>query len=492
MPRKYYFIPETIAGLLILYLIEFLGAGKPDAFFSTSPHPYWIIVLLIASRYGSIQGLFAGVASAGVYYFLASGSVDFSNASFPHGPYKHPFFFIMVGGIIGEIRNIHNKIHLKLEEKHDNTMNDFDVMALEHNALTNSKMELEKRIALQSTSMIRLFENITNLEQLQPDELYEKIPELLNEQLNVKQCSVYLFKQNKLELYIRKHVNGKRAQGDISPDLANIDEGIMGEVFKNKKLVTINDMFEKPDFNDFHKYKVIMSAPILRRDDTLLGMINVEQIPFFDFNVNSVRIFEMVAYWISVVVEQAMKFEELQDKNIADEITGAYNYLYFQKRLKYEIARAQRFHSPLSLLLLEIRQFNKMTSPEKQNILSGLHRVFDDVLREIDIISKYKDEQTFAITLPGQTSMGTEKILSRLTHEIDNYKMRPFEGKEETLQYRLGVSTLQVSEGSYATLVASAEERLKSEGVLAVKDVYDDINFILNIQKNDGEEGAMA
>ncbi len=493
MPRKYYFIPETLAVLLILYLIEFLGAGKPDAFFGTSPHPYWIIVLLIASRYGTIQGLFAGVASAGLYYFLASGAVNFSNESFPHGPYKLPFFFILVGGIIGEIRNIHHKMHLKLEEKHNSTMNDFDVIALEHNALSNSKLELEKRIALQSTSMIRLFENITNLEQLESDELYEKIPELLNEQLNVKQCSIYLLKQNKLKLYIRNRANGKQSHDDASPDVVNVDEGIMGEVFKNKKLVTINDMFENPDFNDFHKYKVIMSAPILRRDETLLGVINIEQIPFFDYNVNSVRIFEMVAYWISVVVEQSMQFEQLQDKNIADEITGAYNYPYFQKRLKYEIARAQRFHSPLSLLLIEIRQFKEMSNREKQNVLNNLHRVFDSVLREIDIISKYKNEPTFAITLPGQTSIGTEKILSRLSQEIDNCELKPFEGKEETLQYRIGMSTLQMSEGSYETLVASAEERLKSEGALVVKDVYDDIDFILNVQKTgEDDEGAVV
>src|SRR3990172_1690798 len=200
MPRKYYYLIETIVGLALVVLIDHFFVPGSSGFINVTPHPYWIVILLIACRYGTIQGLFAGMTAAITYYLLASLSpdVNFKNFTFPHGPFKLPFFFILVGGVLGEIRNIHKKLSDKLQDKFDDTVKDLDSLAVEHTALSNSKTELEKRIALQSSTMLNLFERLINIEQLAPEELFRKIPELLKEQLNAACSSVYLLKDNKL------------------------------------------------------------------------------------------------------------------------------------------------------------------------------------------------------------------------------------------------------------------------------------------------------
>ncbi len=485
MSRKYFFILETLLGFAILLAIDLFLIKNSTAFEHITPHPFWIVVLLIAVRYGTLQGIFAGSFAAVAYVALASGtaSAEFSRFSFPHGPYNLPFFFILTGGVLGEIRGWHKKMHDNLQKKYEDKARGLECLSVEHEALCDSKHELDKRVAFQATTMVSLFEKLTNLEQLQPLQLYQNIPDLLADQLNVTRSSVYLLRNNKLEMVAR---NSNYEDG--LPDVVDLDFGMMGEVVKNKSLVTINQMLAE-DHNEFDAIEQIMAAPILRKDETLLGIINIERIPFFDYNSNSVRIFEVLAYWVSIVADQAMQFERLKDKNIADEITGAYNYPYFQKRLQYEISRAKRFHSSLSLLLLRIKHFDEMNDSERKNVLVVLNWIFDHTLRDVDIIAKYADDNTFSIILPGQNSLESEKITEDLCNEIVNYGMRPFEDRETLLEFEVGLSVLQPSEGGYESLMRTAEERLAAEGQREITPVFDDIHFLLNKTKDSSEPG---
>lgn len=485
MDRKYFFIPETILGMALLCLIEYFKGGGQTGFVGAAPHPYWIVILLIACRYGTVQGVFAGVLAAAtyVYFGVTSGAVSFSADVFPHGAYNLPFLFILIGGVLGEIRTIHKKMYTKLTTRYETTEQDLENLHIEHQAVANSKLELEKRIALQSTTMVNLFEQLSGLDQSDPEELFRKLPALLHDQLNVTCASVYLIENNELVLKAREGENPQAL-----PDRVQLTEGMMAEVIRTKRLVTIKHMTEKDDFKRYEKLDLIMTAPILLKDEAILGVVNVERMPFFDFNTHSVRIFETFAYWISLLADHAIKFRSMKDRNIADEITGAYSYLYFQKRLGYEIARAQRFHSPLSLLLFKVQAFNKFTKSERTNLLPVINLAFTSILREIDIISKYKDASTFAVMLPGLNSVDAKIALERLTKEIDKYDVRPFENSEEPLAYRVAFSTVQDSEDSYETLLKTAEERLQADMGRAITEVYDDIDYLLHLKPSSSLE----
>ena len=489
MLRKYFFIPETLLGFGLFIIINFSFYKESAGFIGVSPHPFWIVILLIASRYGTIEGLFAGAVAAGLYIGagLHSGQMQFTLDTFPHGVYLLPFLFLLIGGILGEIRNLYKKRYTKLEDRYDDTVHNLEDLGLQHIALVESKEELDKRIAFQSTTMLNLFEQINNLETLDRENLYRKIPELLRDQLNVTCASVYLVKHNKLRL---KYRIGAENTNNTIPDAVELTDGMIGEVVRTKKVVTINQVYSEEDMTKFKKLNLIMSAPIMKKDGHIIGVINIEKMPFFDFNANAIRIFEMLSHWVSVVLDKALQFQHLKDKNIADDITGAYNYLYFQKRLQYEISRALRFKTALSLLLLEIDKFDAMNAKEKHNVLIVLNKIFKNTLREIDIISKYTTDATFAIILPGQNSEDSEKIIKRLTSEIDELKLHPFENKMEILSLNVGLSTLQLTEGSYESLVESAEERLRQGGEREIPNFYNDLAFLLKNDSTD-ENAAM-
>ena len=475
MLRNYYFILETVVGFVLLLVLNTLLFNSAPAYAGVHPHPYWIVILLVASRYGTLQGLFAGITAAFFYIFLNFNSDIFSNSTFPYGRYVLPFLFVLVGGVIGEIRNMYKKRHEVLQDKYDETSNDLEELGLQHAALKESKHELDKRIVFQSTTMLNLFERLNSLEILEPKSLFSKIPQLINEQLNAEISSVYLIKNNKLKLHTRCGQN----EGTKIPDSVELTDGMMGEVVKSKKVIAINRMLKEKEHAKFAKHDLIICAPITRKDESILGVINIEKIRFFDFNDNTLRVFQMFSHWFSVVIDKALQFQQLKDRNIADEITGAYNYLYLQNRLKYEIGRSQRFKQPLSLVLLEVEKFDQMEDGERKNVLVVLNWIFSNILREIDIITKYKNDSTFAIILPGQRSNQTALIIRRLHSEIDKYQLKPFGDNEDILKLNFGTSTLQLSEGSYETLVASAEARLRFGRAQSETEIFDDLQYLM-------------
>jgi len=191
------------------------------------------------------------------------------------------------------------------------------------------------------------------------------------------------------------------------------------------------------------------------------------------------QIFETFCHWISNVVDKALQFNHLKDRNIADEITGAYNHLYFQKRLSYEVARAKRFNTGLTLVLLQVRKFNEMAESERKNVLVVLNGIFKNVLRQTDIIAKYNSDDTFAIILPCQVSVNVEKMMARLMAKITEGKFKPFQDSDEVLKIKYAMSSLQPSEGSYESLIRTAEERLNFSGERRAADIFSDIGYLL-------------
>lgn len=97
------------------------------------------------------------------------------------------------------------------------------------------------------------------------------------------------------------------------------------------------------------------------------------------------------------------KQETLLRETITDELTGAYNFRYFQEMLKRETGRALRHERPSSLLIVDIdhfKNYNDSQGHEMGNvILKTIAQMIKETLRAEDILARYGGEE-FAILLP--------------------------------------------------------------------------------------------
>ena len=81
--------------MAVLVAIDMAFLKNTSVYQNIHPHPYWIVILLIACRYGTVQGVFAGGLAAMVYIAIGanSGEINFSHDVFLHKRKGHEHGF---------------------------------------------------------------------------------------------------------------------------------------------------------------------------------------------------------------------------------------------------------------------------------------------------------------------------------------------------------------------------------------------------------------
>jgi diguanylate cyclase (GGDEF)-like protein len=91
------------------------------------------------------------------------------------------------------------------------------------------------------------------------------------------------------------------------------------------------------------------------------------------------------------------------DKLIRDPLTGLYNYQYFMRCLEAETLRADRFFQPLSLIMIDIDNFevfnNQFGREEGDALIKEVGALFRKNFRDTDIVCRQSQDQ-FLVILP--------------------------------------------------------------------------------------------
>jgi len=169
-------------------------------------------------------------------------------------------------------------------------------------------------------------------------------------------------------------------------------------------------------------------------------------------------------------IQKALEHAKTRRLASTDGLTGVYNHRTFQERLSQEIARAERYSHPLSMLMIDVDHFKVYNDtyghPQGDIVLQDLARLLQETSRASDTVARYGGEE-FAIILPETNSVGAQKIAQRLREQVERY---PFPGREimpgGTLTISIGVAT-HASAGSKDALLQAADTALytaKREG----------------------------
>jgi diguanylate cyclase (GGDEF)-like protein len=104
-----------------------------------------------------------------------------------------------------------------------------------------------------------------------------------------------------------------------------------------------------------------------------------------------------------------------------DPLTGVYNRGFGMRRLEEELARAERAHGPVALLIIDIDHFKKVNDSfghlAGDRVLVIVSQVCRDVLREGDLLMRYGGEEFMAI-LPGASLADASAVAERMRFGI--------------------------------------------------------------------------
>lgn len=127
------------------------------------------------------------------------------------------------------------------------------------------------------------------------------------------------------------------------------------------------------------------------------------------------------------ITEQKHTQEQLERLSHTDPLTGLANRRKFLENLEGEIARALRFSSPLSLIMLDIDHFKRVNDTYGHPVGDeALRRVAAEILgatRSQDLSARFGGDE-FVILLPHTPRIGAERLAKRLLESVQKIVLK--------------------------------------------------------------------
>jgi diguanylate cyclase (GGDEF)-like protein len=435
LPKSEY--TGSILGLAVLVAVNFLWFSDRLGFSGFSPHPFWLVVLPMAARYGfkagATSGLLAGLLLLGL-----------QQLDRPHQSWRTllalsnltlPILFVGGGILLGEIREAQKKRYQTLVDAFNHLTSAHADLGQRYEALSRAKQELDTHIISQEQTLTTVYEAAKGLKSLDEEDIFPAVVEIMVDFLAAEACSVYVLTEDRLVLAAGHDPEGQfKRRSELI-----VDEGMVAEAVTSRQSVSLNALTPSTNFTDLAAEGIVICVPLLNSKNQVLGVLNIERLPFIKFNPQTVRLASIIGEWCGSAIENARTYQDTRDKNISDDITGAYTYTYFLKRLQEEFMRARRYGQELSLIAFEIADFQKIDKGHQQDILTVVSLVFKNKLRAVDLFFHDHDASRYFILLPGTPRAGAQVANQKMIEEINAFKFRPYtDDDERALAIRTG------------------------------------------------------
>jgi two-component system cell cycle response regulator len=161
--------------------------------------------------------------------------------------------------------------------------------------------------------------------------------------------------------------------------------------------------------------------------------------------------------------------EEANQLAMSDPLTGLMNRRALVEAMGRELSRAQRYGSPLSVLLLDVDHFKKVNDTRGHDggdqVLRGVSRTVRRIARKSDIVGRWGGEE-FVLGLPQAAPPGARVAAERLRRAVAESSFELSDGSSLNVTVSIGIAHAVKGE-TLESIVARADEAMylaKSRG----------------------------
>ena len=219
--------------------------------------------------------------------------------------------------------------------------------------------------------------------------------------------------------------------------------GILGWVVSEGQAVCISRAQEDPRFlqpvDQGFSIESIVATP-LWSGGKVVGVLSVTSQTSECFTTRDVEMIRLVANCTVAPIERS----RLERLSITDDCTSAYNQRYLWPRLEDEMARARKFMSPLSMLLLDLDHFKRVNDAWGHQTGDEVLAIFADRSREQvrrnDVLVRRGGEE-FVLIMPDTGLEEAEHVAERIRKVMDEQPIRLDADSELRQCVSIGVAT---------------------------------------------------
>lgn len=403
-----------VALFLAIALVLDAVFGGGDRYWGVEPHPFWIIVILLAVQYGVPEGILAVAAST-----LALLVGNLPEQRFDQLIYDYlfevsinPLMWVVAAVFIGVLRERHIREREELQENLRLAREREEKIAESYEWVRDLKQKMELRIAGQLRSSIDTYRAAKAVEKLNPQDVLEGVNELIRAVMGPEQFSVFLRENGTASVSVMSGWSDM----DSYPRQYDSNSRLFQEVIGNRQtLCVVNDEHERILGGDG-----VLAGPLLDAESgQVVGMLKVEKLNFTELNLSSIEAFRAVCEWVGMAFVNAGKYQVAKEESVINPDHNLMTKGYFKRYTDYMSALAKRLNFDVSMIVIKLVDAEKLDPAVMDRAARELSRIVEKVLRTVDLAFDYQAEEgQFSIVLPATNKKGARIVQEKIEQDL--------------------------------------------------------------------------
>jgi len=181
------------------------------------------------------------------------------------------------------------------------------------------------------------------------------------------------------------------------------------------------------------------------------------------FTTYEAEILEVLGNQVSVAIDNARMYQQVEAMAVTDGLTQLYNHRKFQEILDSEFRRAQRYNTFLSILLIDIDRFKSINDtkghPVGDEVLKKIAGLIRRFIRETDFPCRYGGEE-FVLVLPNTSTKEAVTIAERIRKSVEKSTFILNNKEELNITISIGIASYPADTKEKQELVDKADKAL--------------------------------
>lgn len=250
--------------------------------------------------------------------------------------------------------------------------------------------------------------------------------------------------------------------------------GLTHRILEEGELFVVEDTGDAAFFNNplavAEGIRSLIAVP-LKYQEKIVGILYLNDFSPRTFSEMRLSQLGILASFATMSIDNARLHEATRLLACTDGLTGLYNHRQFTQLYAREVSRAERYGTPLSLVMMDVDNFKKFNDtyghPAGDQVLITVGEILRKTLREVDLPCRYGGEEFIAL-LPETDLEAALLVAERVRHGIERHATRGLaETVTDPVTVSIGVATYPQDGTDLETLLKLVDTLLykaKNEG----------------------------
>jgi diguanylate cyclase (GGDEF)-like protein len=325
--------------------------------------------------------------------------------------------------------------------------------------MINKAGKLKKSVAKDAQNQLDNIQELTTFSEVGKtitssfnlNEILNSVMDTIGSHFEPKDWSILLLDREKDELYYELVVGDDSEK--ISKLRPKLDGSISGYVAKSGKPLLVPDITKDKRFAQYKDSLYgfvkgpLMCVPIATKGKTL-GVIELYNIRIKNFeSPRKMLLLTTLADYAAIAIENATLFNRVQDLTITDDLTKLFNSRHFHSVIEYEIEKARRYDSSLSMVFIDLDYFKNINDNHGHlcgsQLLREVGALISREIRTIDIACRYGGDE-FIILMPETNKKNAIHATERLRTSLNKTIFLKGNGIDCNITASFGVGTFPI------------------------------------------------